>query len=232
MSTAEQPKRVGPLPLVEGDRLDQPEFHRRYQAMPTGTRAELIQGVVRMPSPVSPEHADAAGKAVFWLNLYESRTPGVQTLDGPTVILDRKGEPQPDALLRIRPEFGGRTGTERGFLQGAPELVVEVAKATRYHDLGPKLEDYERAGVQEYLVRALDPDQVIWHELHLGRMAVVAQGADGLYRSKVFPGLWLEPRALLSNDLAGLIEALERGLASPEHDEFVRRLAAAKIDPS
>jgi Uma2 family endonuclease len=226
MSTAEQPVRVAPPPLVEGERLDQPEFHRRYEAMPPGSRAELINGVVFMPSPVSPEHADAAGKVVSWLNLYELRTPGVQTLDGATVILGRKGEPQPDALLRIRPEYGGRTGKERGFVRGAPELVVEVSKATRYVDLGPKLDDYERAEVQEYVIRALEPDEVIWHVLRDGRLVAVPPGADGLYRSEVFPGLWLDPRALLANDLGGLMAALDRGLAAPEHAEFVAKMSA------
>jgi Uma2 family endonuclease len=228
MSTTEQPVRVAPPPLVEGDRLDQAEFHRRYEAMPPGTRAELINGVVYMPSPTSPEHADAAGKAVTWLNLYELRTQGVQTLDGATVILGRTGEPEPDAVLRIRPESGGRTGEERGLVRGAPELVVEVAKATRYIDLGPKLDDYERAGVQEYVVRALDPDEVIWHVLREGRLEAIAPGTDGLYRSEVFPGLWLDPQALLANDLGGLMAALERGLASPEHAEFVAKLSAAR----
>jgi hypothetical protein len=198
MSTAEQPVRVVRPPLVEGQRLDQPEFHRRYEAMPPGTRAELINGVVFMPGPVSPEHADAAGKVVTWLNFYELRTPGVQTLDGATVILRPSAEPEPDALLRIRPEHGGRTGKERGLIKGAPELVVEVSKATRYVDLGPKLDDYERAEIREYLVRALEPDEVIWHVLQDGHLVALPPGDDGLYESSVFPGLWLDPRALLS----------------------------------
>jgi Uma2 family endonuclease len=231
MSTAEHPRRVAPPPLVEGDRLDQPEFHRRYEAMPPGTRAELIDGVVSMPSPVGRAHGRAHVPAIVWLDRYAEATPGVEVLDNATTILGRKSEPQPDALLRILPEYGGRTETDRGFVRGAPELVVEVAKASRYLDLGPKLDDYARAEVLEYVVRALDPDQVIWHVLHEGHLVAVPPGADGLYRSEVFPGLWLDPVALLAGDRAGLRATLDLGLATAEHAEFVAKLRAAQGTP-
>jgi hypothetical protein len=110
-------------------------------------------------------------------------------------------------------------------------LVVEVAKATRYVDLGPKLDDYDRAGVMEYVVRALEPDEVIWHALREGRLIPVPPGADRLYRSEVFPGLWLDPRALMAGDRGALREALYRGLATPEHSAFIARLAAARGTP-
>jgi hypothetical protein len=228
MSTAEKRVRVSTPPLVEGQRLSQPEFHRRYEAMPPETRAELIDGVVYMPSPASRAHCRSTGNVVTWLNLYTLRTPGIEVLDGPTTILGRKREPQPDAVMRILPEFGGQSGNQRGYVHGAPELVAEVAKATRYIDLGPKLNDYQRAGVQEYLVRALDPDEAIWYVLRKRKFAELPVGTDGWYRSAVFPGLWLDPKALLADDLAGMIAALEQGLASPEHAAFVARLAAAR----
>ena len=231
MSTAERPSRVDTLPLVEGQRLDQPEFHRRYEAMPPGTRAELINGVVHMPSPVGRGHGKAHFSTILWLGPYEEATPGVEGLDGATTILGWKSEPQPDALLRILPECGGQTRDERTFVRDAPELVVEVAKATRYIDLGPKLEDYERAGVREYIVRALDPDEVIWHVIREGRLVAVPPGAEGLYRSEVFPGLWLDPRALLAHDRAAVRAALDRGLVTPEHAAFVARLATARTSP-
>jgi Uma2 family endonuclease len=228
MSTTEKPIRVAIPPLVEGQRLDQREFHRRYEAMPPETRAELIDGVVYMPSPLGIEHGEASGDVVTWLGHYKVRTPGVQVLDGATAILGRKSEPQPDALLRILPDYGGRTQNKRGFVHGAPELVVEVAKATRYIDLGPKLDDYERTGVQEYMVRAIDPDEVLWHVLRRRRLVKLSVGAGGLYRSQVFPGLWLDPQALLANDLAGMLAALDKGLATSEHAAFVARLAKAR----
>jgi Uma2 family endonuclease len=214
--------------LVTGQRLDRAVFHRLYERMPHGTRAELIGGIVHRPGPVDREHARAAGKVVTWLGLYERRTPGVEVLDGATTALDDLGEPEPDALLRILPECGGRTREEGSIIAGPPELVVEVAKATRFIDLGPKRADYERAGVLEYIVRALEPDEVLWHTWRDGRLTVVPPGPDGLYRSVTFPGLWLDPSALLANNLDGLLATLDRGLASAEHAEFVARLAARR----
>src|SRR5271168_467824 len=147
-----------PRTLVEGQRLDQPTFHALYEAMPAGTQAELIGGVVFMPGPVGRAHGKANVPVIVWLSYYAEKTPGVEVLDNASTILGWKSEPQPDGLLRILREFGGQTRNERGFVHGAPELVVEVARATRYVDLGPKLDDYERAGVLEYVVHALEPD--------------------------------------------------------------------------
>jgi hypothetical protein len=160
--------------------------------------------------------------------MYWRRTPGVQVLAHGSTALDDWGEPQPDAQLRILPECGGQTRDDERYVVGAPELVAEVARSSRDVDLGPKRDDYERAGVLEYIVRAADPDEVIWHERRDGKLVVVSPDADGLYRSNAFPGLWLDPRALLADDLDGLLAALDRGLSSSEHAEFVARLANAK----
>ncbi len=144
-----------PCMLVEGQRLDQPTFHALYEAMPPGTRAELIDGVVYMPSPVGLAHGIAQVPMIVWLDYYAEKTPGVQVMDNATTILGWKSEPQPDGLLRILPESGGRTWNQGGFVHGAPEFVVEVAKATRYVDLGPRLANYQQAGVLEYVGRGL-----------------------------------------------------------------------------
>ena len=131
-------------------------------------------------------------------------------------------------MLRILPECGGRTWNEGGFIHGAPELVVEVAKATRYVDLGPKLRDYERAGVLEYVVRAIEPDEIFWFGQEQGVLVQRSIGEDGLYRSAVFPGLWLDPQALLQGDRRRLRAVVDLGCATPEHAAFVARLAAAQ----
>ena len=217
-----------PRPLVEGERLDQRTFHARYLAMPPGTRAELIGGVVYMPSPVSQEHGEAHVPAIVWLSYYAENTWGVEILGNATAILGWKSEPQPDVMLRILTEFGGQTRVERGLIHGAPELVVEVAKATRYVDLGPKLADYERAGVREYVVRALDPDEVLWFKQESGSLVQVPPDGDGLYRSAFLPGLWLDPEALVRGDTRRLRGVLDQGLATPEHAAFVAELAGER----
>jgi Uma2 family endonuclease len=230
MATVERPGRAAP-PLVEGQRLDQAEFHRRYEAMPPGTRAELINGVVFMPSPVGPEHGRAQVPVLVWLSYYEENTPGVDVLDNATAILGPRNEPQPDAQLRILPACGGQTRDEGGFVTGAPELVVEVAKATRYVDLGPKLDDYEQAGVREYVVRTIQPDEVLWHVLQEGRLVAMPPDGDGLYRSRTFPGLWLDPEALMARNTRRLRAVIDQGLVAPEHAAFAARLAAARGAP-
>jgi Uma2 family endonuclease len=214
--------------LVEGQRLDQPAFHALYEAMPPGTRAELIDGVVYLPSPVSSDHGRAQVPVIMWLGSYAENTPGVDVLDNATTILGWKSEPQPDALLRIVAECGGRTWNEHGYIHGAPELVVEIAKATRYVDLGPKLNDYERAGVLEYVVRTFEPDEIYWFIQEHGALVQRPIGDDGLYRSSVFPGLWLDPVALVDGDTRRLRAVVDVGCAAPEHAAFVARLVAAR----
>jgi hypothetical protein len=229
MSVASPTSRIALPALVAGEHFDQPEFHRRYEAMPAGIKAELIDGVVHMPSPVGAEHGPAQGESIFWLGCYAAETPGIQASGAVTIILGPRSEPQPDAVLMIRPECGGQTRIDRGYIRGAPELVVEISKATRYVDLGPKLADYSRAGVKKYVVRALDPDEVLWFHQVEGSLTRVAPDADGLYRLVVFPGLWLDPSALLAGDLRRLRQVVEQGVATPEHAAFVARLAASCV---
>jgi hypothetical protein len=214
--------------LVEGQRLDQPTFHSLYEAMPPDTRAELIDGVVFMPSPVGPPHGRAHLPTLVWLGCYQGYTPGVEALVDTSTALGLKSEPQPDAQLRILGECGGRTQADRRFVHGVPELLVEVAHSSRYTDLGPKFDDYERVGVLEYLVRAIEPDEVCWFILRRGRLVDLLPGPDGIYRSEVFPGLWLDPAALLAGDIRRLQAVVELGCATPEHAAFIARLATAR----
>jgi len=228
MSTVDRPRRKTLPPLVHGQHLDQPTFHERYEAMPPDTWAELVGGVVYMPSPLSGDHGEEDSNVSGWLFHYKRFTPGVRSPNDATVKLDPQGEPQPDCQLRIPKELGGQTYIDdEGYIAGAPELVVEVARSSRYYDLKQKTVDYERAGVREYVVVELDPDRIHWFIRRGVRFAQLRPGPDGIYRSKVFPGLWLDPEALYAEDLDRLIQVLEQGLATPEHAAFVARLAKA-----
>jgi Uma2 family endonuclease len=223
MSTVD---RTSAPPLEAGQRLDRCEFHARYVAMPPGTKAELVGGIVIMPSPVGRRHGIDSGLVLTWLNFYHFRTPGTEVMDNATVILDDLGEVQPDALMRILPSKGGRTCDIGKFVGGAPELIIEIADSSRGIDLGDKLAEYERAGALEYVVFALDPDEVFWHVRQNDRLVRVDAGPDGLYHSRFFPGLWLDPVALFSDDGLALLAALDRGLATVEHAGFLAHLAA------
>ena len=219
---------AAPQTLVEGQRLDQPTFHALYEAMPPGNRAELIDGVVFMPSSVGVEHGEAVVPMIVWLSYYAEMTVGVRVMDNATTVLGWKSELQPDGLLRILPEYGGQTWNEGGLVHGAPEFVAEISKATRYADLGPKRDDYERAGVLEYLVHASDPSEILWYAREQGVLVQRTVDSDGLYRSAVFPGLWLDPVALLKGDTRRLRAVVDLGCATPEHAAFIGRLADAR----
>jgi hypothetical protein len=213
-------------PLENGDRLDQKIFHARYEAMPAHVRAELIEGMVHMRSPPKRLHGRSQSALVCWLGEYEAATPGTEVLVGSTAILGPQSEPEPDACLLILPENGGQSSEDKdGYLCGAPELNAEVSWATESIGLHGKKRDYEKAGVREYIVAALRQQEVFWFVRRRGKFRDLAAGADGVIHSEVFPGLWLDPRALLRRDRKRLLAVLRQGLATAEHAAFVAKLA-------
>ncbi|MBE9142038.1 Uma2 family endonuclease [Planktothrix mougeotii] len=211
-------------PLENGDKLTRIQFERRYQAMPEVKKAELIEGIVYMASPVrAKKHSKPHSHIVTWLGTYEAATPGVETLDNATVRLDADNEPQPDALLRI--EQGGQsTISEDDYVKGAPELIVEIAASTASIDLHQKLNVYRRNGVQEYLVWRIYDSEFDLFRLNAGEYIKLESDSNGIIYSQVFPGLWLDKAALLAGNLAQVLEGLQQGLASQSHQDFVQQL--------
>jgi Uma2 family endonuclease len=212
-------------PLESGDRLTRTEFERRYHAMPHVKKAELIEGVVYVPSPLRFEpHARPHGHLITWLGVYEAHTSGVKMGDNPTVRLDLDNEPQPDAVLLIDEAVGGRSHlSEDGYIEGAPELVAEVAASSAAYDLYDKKTAYRRNGVQEYIVWQVFDQKLDWFVLREGEYQLQTVDDRGVLRSEVFPGLWLAVEALLSHQMAQVLEVLQAGLNSPEHVAFVER---------
>jgi Uma2 family endonuclease len=217
-------------PLLEnGDHLTRDEFERRYEAMPNLKKAELLEGVVYMPSPVRlDQHASPHADLITWLGTYRVSTPGVRVAADGTVRLDRENEPQPDAALFVEPGFGGQVKISAdGYIEGAPDLVAEVASSTVSIALNLKLRVYLRNGVREYLVWRVLDQAIDWFVLRQGKYERLPLQAEGQYRSEVFPGLWLDPAALVRLDLPTAVQVLQKGLASPEHAAFVARLRQA-----
>jgi len=216
----------GVPPLENGDRLTRAEFERRYDAMPHLKKAELIEGVVYVPSPVRYHHHSAPHALLIgWLVQYAAGTPGVSVGDNGTVRLDLDNEPQPDAFLFIDPACGGQTRlSSDDYIEGAPELVAEVASSSVSYDLHAKLHAYRRNGVREYLVWRVLDQAIDWFVLRAGQYEPLPVDANGLVRSEVFPGLWLAPAALLRGDLTAVLASVQQGLGSPEHAAFVTRL--------
>lgn len=218
-------KSGGLLPLENGDRLTRLEFERRYQAMPNLKKAELIEGVVYMSSPLRFEpHAEPHSSIIGWLWVYRTATPGVRLGDNATVRLDLDNEPQPDALLRI--ESGGSSSiSEDGYVEGAPEFIAEIAASTASYDLHDKLRVYRRNGVKEYLVWQIYETKIDWFWLVEGEYIPLKPDAAGVIKSQVFPGLWLAVPAMLEGNLGEVLAVLQQGLASAEQADFVRQLS-------
>ena len=213
-------------PLKDGDRLTRDEFMRRYEAMPDLKKAELIEGVVHVPSPVRcNHHGEPHSNLGGWLFIYRARTPGLKLADNATVLLDVGSAPQPDSVLFIKADRGGQARVDdNDYISGAPDLVAEVAASSVSYDLHEKLRAYERNGVREYIIWRIDDHEVDWFVLRNGRFEKLSREDDGTLHSTAFPGLWLDPSALLNEDFDRLLEVLQRGLDSPEHAEFVANL--------
>lgn len=216
------------LPLLEpGDHLTRAEFERRYEASPSLKKAELVEGIVHVPSPVKEVHAIPDGLYITWLTVYAARTPGVRAIPNATVRLDGDNEPQPDSLLYI-PGRGASVDAE-GYLAGAPELIVEVANSTASYDLHEKKRAYERNGVGTYVVHLVRDAEVLWFERVGGVYTRATPDADGCLRSATFPGLWLDAEAALRGDVAGVLDVLARGLSTEDHAAFVAQLALVGV---
>lgn len=213
-------------PLETGDRLSLEEFERRYQAMPNLPKAELIEGVVYVPSPVSYlRHGQPHIRLATWLGTYEAGTAGVLAGDNSSVRLDLSNAPQPDLLLFIDPDCGGHARiSEDDFVEGSPELVVEVAASSVSLDLGAKLQAYQRSEVLEYFVYRVLDKQVDWFILNKGTYERLQPDGTGIYRSPLFGGLWLDAEALLAGDMARVLSVVQQGLASPDHAALIARL--------
>jgi Uma2 family endonuclease len=216
-------------PLESGDRLTRDEFERRYAAMACLKKAELIEGVVYVASPLRAKaHGKPHGAIITWLGTYSAATPGVGLYDNPTVRLDADNEPQPDAVLRL--EQGGQSWiSEDDYLEGAPELIVEVAASSASYDLHDKLRVYRRNGVQEYIVWRTYSQQLDWFYLDAGEYKLLSADALGVIRSRQFPGLWLAGDRLLSGNLTEVLHGLQQGIVSPEHQTFVDTLGRSTL---
>ena len=213
-------------PLESGDRLTRPEFERRYAAATHIKKAELIEGIVYVASPLRHEqHGKPHSRVITWLGVYQSLTPGIDLSVEPTVRLDLDNEPQPDVVLFIEPDAGGQTRlSSDGYIEGSPELIVEIAASSVAIDRGSKKQVYRRNGVLEYVIWQSYENQIEWFCLSDGDYRLQSPDADGIIRSQVFPGLWLAVEALLNNQMVQVLEVVQAGLKSPEHSAFVQQL--------
>lgn len=226
--TAYHLKAIGDVaPLREGERLSRAEFERRYTAMPNLKRAELIEGIVRLDQWSDILHAGARAELVGWLGLYKIDTPALKMAVHPTVRLDDTNEPQPDLCVLLPTAMSASRIDDDDFVAGPPDLIGEVVPDANACALHAKFHVYERCGVQEYVVWRTRDEAIDWFALSEGRYVRLPADSDGVLRCRVLPGLWLDPAALVREDFGRLTEVAKRGIATPEHANFVERLKLA-----
>ncbi len=216
------------MPFENGDRMSAERFMRRYERLPGLSHVQLVEGVVYMPSPVRyTQHAMPQHMMSMWLGTFALKTPGVESVPEATLRLDGSNVPQPDVVGRITEAAGGGSSVDDdGYLRGRPELLIEIAASSSSIDLHDKREAYRRNGVPEYLVWRPVDEVVDWFVLEEGRY-VAMEAEQGLLKSRVLPGLWLDVAAAGRRDLAAVLQTLERGLDSDEHAAFAARVQAA-----
>ena len=213
-------------PLQSGDRLSRVEFERLYAASPNIKKAELVEGIVYTPSPTHFEqHGRPHSDLITWLGLYRAHTPGTIAADNVTVRIDHENEVQPDALLRLDASLGGRSSvSDDDYLEGPPELIVEIAASSASYDMNQKRRVYARTGVPEYVVLLTYEERVVWFVLREGVFGEMQPDADGVLRSEIFPGLWLDAAALIRGDLSQVLAVLQKGIDSDEHSAYAAKL--------
>ena len=208
-----------------GDRMTRADFHFIYDKMPDDFRAELVGGVVYVASPLKRRHGTSHVHLGGVLAMYVAHTLGTEAADNATILLGDEGEPQPDLFVRILPEFGGQSQTtDDDYVAGAPEFVLEIAVSSRAIDLHAKHDDYRRYGVREYLVVCVQDRQFRWFDLNADCELNI--DADKVLRARTFPGLWIDSDALWTDDHSRLLTTLQQGLATTEHAEFAKHIAA------
>jgi len=196
-------------PLQSGDRLTRVEFHRRYCQHPEIKKAELVEGVVVVSSPVSKHHSTPHNRVAGWLAFYAAHMTGVEVETEISLILDSDNEVHPDVCMYYADGRSVRVGDD-DYLHGAPELIVEIAASSASYDLHSKLNAYRRNGVQEYVVWRTFDKAIDWFELREGAYHRIEPDEHGVIHSSVFPGLRLSPEKMLAGDMKAVLRELRR----------------------
>jgi Uma2 family endonuclease len=206
MTTEARPQ----IPLESGDHLTRKEFHRRYCARTDIGKAELIDGVVYVPSPARFTYHGKQQRAMSgWLAMYQSLTPGVDGGDDSTVFMADDSEVQPDLCLFYTAGQDLQID-EKGYLAGAPDLVVEITASSASYDLHEKMDLFRRAGVKEYISWIVYENDIAWFHLRDGVYVRLKPDERGVIASEVFPGLRLNVAAMLAFDLNTVFAELRK----------------------
>lgn len=206
-----------------GDHMSLDEFLDRWNRMPDLKFAELTDGAVYLPLPVSKDHGFYDSRIQAFCGYYAMRTLGTESGTNGNWLVPSDAAPQPDCAISIAPEYGGRCTVGEGLAAGVPEMVSEICHSSRAYNLGPKLALYQSAGVNGHLAVLVEERRFEWRMLVNGSYQLLDSDAN-VYRSRIFPGLWINEFAFWKDDSETLLKTLEQGLATREHQTFVESL--------
>ena len=217
-------------PLVDGDCLSAREFLKRYLPCRGTVKAELIGGLVAMETGSETASMDLSTSMIrSCLRSYAIQTPGTQMDSDAVVVLGWDTVPQPSLVLRVLPDYGGRSRmSTTKVIEQAPELMVDFATNEGAFDQRGKLRAFRANGVGEYLVWWSDSRTLDWYTLERGEYTLVLPDFNGVLASPSFPGLRLNHSALVNQTSGAFMATLQTSLQSPEHASFVERLAKKK----
>ena len=152
-----------------------------------------------------------------WLLVYHVLMPGTELGDTPSDRLDSNNEPQSDLVLIWDADRGGQTRISiDDYIEGAPEFIAEISASTVSIDLGSKKTAYERNGVKEYLVWRVLDQEIDWFWLENDRYSLLQPDDDGITRSRIFPGLWLDRSALIRGEMNRVLDVVRQGVAETQ----------------
>ncbi len=189
-------------------------------------KAELIKGVVFIQKNRRVSEGKASARFAVFLVTYALNMKEIESALRTSLIIDDANEYQPDVVLYVKENFGGNSYISADdYLEGSPELVVEIAASTASYDTTLKKNIYRRNGVKEYIIWRVDDEEIDWFAWEEGEYVLLEKDKNGVIESRFFGGLRLNVDAILSDDLAKVLSDLQKGLKSKKHMDFVKSLS-------
>ncbi len=213
-------------PLADGQRLDQAEFMRRYELTPPGFTAELIGGIVHVASPLSSPHGRGSCPR-FHLDRVVLRSHPRDRRPGQRDHADGRPRCPPARFAIAHPARMRRPGSRRGRIRrrcaGTGGRDRSIQPEDRSRRQARRLRTRRRPGVYRRGPRHQGGSLARPSRRQAGCASCPIPMGSTAPRSS--PGSGSIRRRSLRKDLAGVLDVLDRGLATPEHAAFVASLA-------
>ena len=185
--------------------LSAEESHARYLKSGNFRKVQLINGMMRMPSPVRFEAHDEPNNVMITLIVnYSAKMAGVRSIGSATLKLDSRNNIQPEfELLR---EDGSST-IENDYIVGPVELVGEISESSIRGYTTSKFEAYRAIGSKEYMIWKTVLNEIVLYKLVYVNYEEIVP-VDGTLKSQQFPGLHIDTEALITNSHQRAMERL------------------------